>query len=50
MDINMPGMDGIQASEMISQTGPEHSGRDDVRAGRSGLFAPLDVGGRTRSF
>ena len=48
MDINMPDMDGITATEQLSSSAPERRGRHDVRAGRGGLPPPLDAGRRTR--
>ena len=43
MDINMPDMDGIAATERLSAEVPVRGRRDDVRPGRGGLPPPLDA-------
>ena len=35
MDINMPGMDGIQAAEILASEAPRLAGHHHVRAGRT---------------
>ena len=44
MDINMPDMDGIAATELLGSGRADRIGRDDVGPGRGGLPAPLDAG------
>ena len=44
MDINMPDMDGIAATEQLGRAVPTASVVDDVRPGRGRLPAPLDAG------
>ena len=48
MDINMPDMDGIAATEQLSRRGPDRRGRDDVGPGRGRLPPPLDARRRPR--
>ena len=48
MDINMPDMDGIAATERLSAEVPDRRRRDDVRPGRGGLPPPLDARRRAR--
>ena len=48
MDINMPDMDGIAATEQLVAPGPDRLGRDDVGPGRGGLPPPLDARRRAR--
>ena len=48
MDINMPGMDGITATEQLVAEVPDRRGRDDVGPGRGGLPPPLDARRRAR--
>ena len=48
MDINMPDMDGIAATERLSAAGAYGGRRDDVGPGRGGLPAPIDARGRPR--
>ena len=48
MDINMPDMDGIAATEQLVLERPGRRGRDDVRPGRGRLPPPLDAGRRPR--
>ena len=47
MDINMPDMDGIAATERLSAES-RRRGRDDVRPGRGGLPPPIDARRRPR--
>ena len=48
MDINMPDMDGIAATEQLVVGRARRGGRDDVRPGRGRLPAPLDARRRAR--
>ena len=48
MDINMPDMDGIAATEQLSTQRTRDGRRHDVRPGRSRLPAAVDAGGRAR--
>ena len=48
MDINMPDMDGITATEQLSSSAPGCRGRHDVRPGRSRLPSALHAGRRPR--
>ncbi len=48
MDINMPDMDGIAATEQLASVVPWRGSRDDVRPGRGRLPAPLDARRRAR--
>ena len=48
MDINMPDMDGITATEQLAAEVPDRRRRDDVGPGRGGLPPPLDARGRPR--
>ena len=48
MDINMPDMDGITATEKLAARGPDRRRRDDVGPGRGGLPPPLHAGRRAR--
>ena len=48
MDINMPDMDGIAATEQLSADGPDRRRRDDVRPGRGRLPPPIDARRRSR--
>ena len=43
MDINMPGMDGITATEKLAAEVPDRRRDDDVRPGRGGLPPPVDA-------
>ena len=48
MDINMPDMDGIAATEQLSAEVPDRRGRHDVGPGRGGLPPPVDARRRAR--
>ncbi len=48
MDINMPDMDGIAATEQLVGRRPDRGRRDDVGPGRGGLPPPLDARRRAR--
>ena len=48
MDINMPDMDGIAATEQLSSARPGRRRGHDVRPGRSRLPPPLDARRRPR--